>query len=102
MTRSEDGDEHAAATVSGAYEARMGNAVQRLAVNVNPQEGDLTRFDPDLLPRQFTREPLNSTDDASPLMEGDSASYFRWLLGAVFSLLVIEPWLALRFGRGRA
>ena len=39
------------ALLSGAYEARMGDVVQRLAVNVDPRESDLTRFDPDLLPR---------------------------------------------------
>ena len=87
---------------SGEYSARLGQAVQRFAVNVNPRESDLARFDPDLLPSQLSREPIPQGEDVSPaLASNDAASYFRWLLGGVLGLLFLEPVLAWRFGRGR-
>ena len=48
----------------------------------------------------FTK-PLDAADDGSSLVVGDSSSYFRWLLGAVLALLLVEPCLAWRFGRSR-
>jgi hypothetical protein len=90
------------AAVSGEYSARLGQTVQRFAVNVNTRESDLSRFDPELLPSQFSREPLAPGDEGAPgLTVSDSASYFRWLLGSVLALLLVEPILAWRFGRGR-
>lgn len=91
------------ATVSGEYSAKLGQTIQRYAVNVNPRESDLARFDPELLPSQFSREPQPADDEDSPpnLAASDAHSYFRWLLGGVLALLLIEPVLAWRFGRGR-
>jgi len=91
------------AITSGEYSARLGDAVQRFAVNVNTRESDLSRFDPELLPGQFSREPLAPGDDEVPpaLAASSADSYFRWLLWGVLTLLLIEPLLAWRFGRGR-
>ena len=85
---------------SGAYEARLGSNGHRYAANLNTREGDLARLDPELLPAQFRREPASTPVETKSLAAGNS-QHFRWLLGAVLTLLVIEPWLAWRFGRGR-
>jgi hypothetical protein len=70
---------------SGVYGIRTGKEEQKFAVNVNTRESDLSRFDADALPSQFTRE-LHTTDDApSALAGGAGASYFRLLLGAPVS-----------------
>jgi hypothetical protein len=89
------------ASASGVYEARIGSSVQRYAVNVDPRESDLARLDPELLPAQFRRELADATAESTALGASDSAAHFRWLLGGVLVLLVVEPWLAWRFGRGR-
>jgi hypothetical protein len=88
-------------SISGVYEARIGATTRRYAVNVNPRESDLTRLSPDLLPSQFRREPASAADESSPLGGSEAVSYFRWLLGAVLVLLVVEPCLAWQIGRGR-
>ncbi len=91
------------ASISGEYSAKLGQTTQRYAVNVNPRESDPARFDPDLLPSQLTREPQWADDEEFPpsAAASDSRSYFRWLLGGVLALLLVEPILAWRFGRGR-
>jgi hypothetical protein len=86
---------------SGLYEARAGQTVQRFAVNINPRESDLARFDPELLPSQLVREPRAIEDDQPAATARDSSSYFRLFLFAVLGLLVLEPILAWQFGRGR-
>jgi hypothetical protein len=86
---------------SGLYEAHAGQTVQRFAVNVNPRESNLTRFDPELLPSQIHREPLAGHEDPALAATRDSSSYFRGLLCAVLALLFVEPALAWWFGRGR-
>lgn len=88
-------------TKSGVYEATAGQTVQRFAVNVNPRESDLARFDPELLPSQIHREPLAADEPAALATTSDSSSYFRLFLYAVLGLLLLEPVLAWQFGRGR-
>jgi hypothetical protein len=90
-------------STSGEYSAQLGPAVQRFAVNINPRESDLARLDPELLPSQLSREPVLADDDEAPtgLAASESRSYFRWLLWGVLALLLLEPVLAWRFGRGR-
>ena len=88
-------------TTSGLYEAHAGQTVQRFAVNVNPRESDLARFDPELLPSQIHREPLGVNEPATIAATRDSSSYFRYVLFAVLGLLLLEPVLAWQFGRGR-
>ncbi|HEX5103532.1 MAG TPA: hypothetical protein VFV87_06955, partial [Pirellulaceae bacterium] len=86
---------------SGLYEAQADQTVQRFAVNVNPRESDLARFDPELLPSQIHREPLGVNEPATITAARDSSSYFRYVLFAVLGLLLLEPVLAWQFGRGR-
>lgn len=86
---------------SGMYESQIGNISQRFAVNVNPRESDLSRFDSDLLPAQLHRNPLEPIVGGPAIAGGDANSYFRWLLAAVLALLFVEPCLAWQFGRGR-
>jgi hypothetical protein len=90
------------ASTSGVYEVKLpGGLVQKIAVNVNPRESDLARFDPDLLPSQFNRELHTDGDPPPSLAPGEGASYFRLLLGLVLLLLIADPCLAWYFGRGR-
>jgi hypothetical protein len=93
---------YAGALVSGVYEARSsGGTTQKFAVNLNTRESDLARFDPELLPNQFSRE-LQTGDDAPPaVVSSGGTSYFRWLLGLLLVLVLCEPCLAWYFGRGR-
>jgi hypothetical protein len=93
---------YAGALASGVYEARSsGGTTQKFAVNLNTRESDLARFDPDLLPSQFSRE-LQTGDDAPPaVVSSGGTSYFRWLLGLLLVLVLCEPCLAWYFGRGR-
>jgi von Willebrand factor type A domain/Aerotolerance regulator N-terminal len=93
---------HGPAQLGGVYEIRIGASSRNYAVNVNSLEGDLARFDPQLLPGQLRREPLDAADETAGAAFAEGGSYFRWLLGAVFGLLVIEPCLAWQFGRGHA
>jgi hypothetical protein len=86
---------------SGVYEAGSDSTVQRFSVNLDPAEGDLARFDPELLPAQLRREKVDAAADAGPLAGGETASYFRWLLAAVLGLLAVESCLAWLFGRSR-
>jgi hypothetical protein len=89
------------AVKSGLYEARAGQTVQRFAVNVNPRESDLARFDPELLPNQIHREPVAAPEESTLATARDSSSYYRLFLFAVLGLLFLEPALACWFGRGR-
>jgi len=87
-------------TTSGVYDARSEGNARRYAVNVNPRESDLVRFDPELLPAQLRREPVTTTESMA-LAETGSIPHFRWLLGTVLVLLIIDPLLAWHFARGR-
>jgi hypothetical protein len=88
---------------SGVYTAQLaGGTTEQFAVNLDTRESDLVRFDPDLLPSQFSRQwqsSANSPLTTIPLAAG--TSYFRWLLTAVLVLLMIDPALAWYLGRGR-
>jgi len=68
---------------------------------VNPREGDLTRVDPALLPAQFHHEAAEANGNSGQFSAADSTSYFRWLLGGVLALLIVEPCLAWWMGRRR-
>jgi hypothetical protein len=91
-----------AAQVGGVYEARLpGAAAQKFAVNVNTREGDLARFDVELLPSQLQRGGEPGEPPAAPLADGGSASYFRVFLGLLLVLVIAEPCLAWYLGKGR-
>jgi len=87
---------------SGLFEARPASGTpQKFAVNVNPRESDLARFDPELLPSQFSREIEPGDERSAPALASEGASYFRLLLGLLLVLVIVEPCLAWYFGRGR-
>jgi hypothetical protein len=92
-------------STSGVYEARIGDSVQRYAVNVNPRESDLARLDPDLLPSQIRGSGVGGQEtgeSALPMATHHAPrTLFRWLLFGVLALLLVEPLLAWQFGRGR-
>lgn len=85
---------------SGMYKANYGPPLDRsqwFAVNVDSRESDLTRFDADLLPSQFRRD--FAADEAAPSLPSTRpVQYFRYLLGMVLILLIVETFLAYRFG----
>ena len=85
---------------SGIYEASLGeplNESRWYGVNVDTRESDLERYDPELLPNQFNQDfQLDSPDAALPA--GKPAQYFRYFLAAVLVLLLVETFLAWRFG----
>jgi hypothetical protein len=91
------------ALASGVYTAQLASGtVEQFAVNLDTRESDLARFDPELLPSQFSRQWQSSA--SSPLTTippASGASYFRWLLTAVLVLLMVDPALAWYLGRGR-
>jgi hypothetical protein len=85
---------------SGMYTARYGeppDKVESFAVNVNTRESDLGRFDPELLPSQFNLD-FSPGADAASLPATKPMEYFRWFLGAVFVLLLVESFAAWYFG----
>lgn len=67
------------------------------AVNIDPTESDLRRFDANLLPHQFQRG-FQHTPNTQSLNVASPKPIFRELLGCVFILLLTESILACRFG----
>lgn len=89
--------------LSGMYEAKFGpplDAQQLYAVNVNPRESDLTRVDPETLPEALRRDAPSTTAEPAALATGRSWELFRFFLGAVLVLLLVETVLAWRIGSG--
>jgi hypothetical protein len=68
------------------------------ALNVNPRESDLERYDPEMLPSQFRRDLSAWGQAAVTLSSSRPTQYFRYVLGAVLVLLLLESYLAWRFG----
>lgn len=92
---------YAAADTAGIYAAQLPGDVQQRAVNLNTRESDLARYDPELLPSQFAREPQVQGSPSNALGAGPGRSLFRMLLAAMLILVILEPCLAWYFGRGR-
>ena len=89
--------------LSGMYEAKFGPPLdeqQLYAVNVNPRESDLTRVDPETLPESLRRDAPSTTAEPAALATGRSWELFRFFLGAVLVLLLVETVLAWRIGSG--
>ena len=86
---------------SGVYLARLGAPAtqeEAFAVNVDTAESNLTRLDPDELPKPFTTD--HQTDfggDASASVSRHS-NLNRMLLYTVLGLVLAETLLAWRFG----
>ena len=90
---------------SGIYEAQFNLPqipAQTFAVNVDTQESDLTRFDVEMLPSQFSRD-LKMDDNLVPQLAGGAvSSLFPYFLAAVLVLLIAETFFAWRFGTAAA
>jgi len=85
---------------SGIYTANYGEPLDKkelFALNVNARESDLERFDPELLPSEFNQDFSPGADEVS-LPTTKPMQYFRWFLGAVFVLLLVESFAAWYFG----
>jgi hypothetical protein len=78
-------------------------ASQQFARNVDIRESDLTRIDPQQLPREFIVRSTSPTaaDGVSRTLVTHAAWSGR-LLWLAFALLFVESFLAWRFGRGAA
>ncbi len=89
---------------SGIYTAEYGPPVdttERFAVNVNTRESNLERFDVELLPSQFNQDfRQDETVAAVPVTR--PTQYFRYFLGLVLLLLLLETFLAWHFGNASA
>jgi hypothetical protein len=90
--------------LSGIYTAVYGPPLdtrQRFAVNVDTHESNLERFDAELLPSQFNRDfQADEADSAVPVTR--PTQYFRYFLGLVLLLLLLETFLAWHFGNASA
>ena len=73
------------------------------AVDVDPQESSLQRFGADRLVARAAPVVLKVVSTyAAPqatAKEGSTGEVTPWVLGLVAALLLLEPWLAMRFGR---
>ena len=93
---------------AGIYSAEIASAGgpsfsshQRFAVNLDPRESDLSRIPAAMLPLSLQADvELESGDPVVPSFHG--VTLFRYLLGAVAVLLVLESALASWFGRRAA
>lgn len=88
---------------SGIYEARFGpprEETKLFAVNVNTRESDLERLDEDLLPSQISTDAPAREAAAATIPTGRPAELFRYFLGSVLVLLLVESTLAWRYGSG--
>jgi hypothetical protein len=66
---------------SGVYTAELASGtVEQFAVNLDTRESDLARFDPELLPSQFSRQWQSSASSPLTIPPAAGTSYFRWLL----------------------
>ncbi len=86
---------------SGMYLAKIGNPVSReeaFAVNLDTAESNLTRLEPDELPKQFTTTPHADLDDASAAAVSRHSNLNKILLYTVLGLVFAETFLAWRFG----
>jgi hypothetical protein len=89
---------------SGVYEAELGDPadeVQLFAVNVDTRESNPARFDRQLLPSQF-RQDLGLDETESTVSSTRPSQFFRHFLGMVLILLLVETYLAWRFGNASA
>ena len=77
---------------------------QAFGVNPDPDEGSLLRAEHDAVRGRFPGLTLRvtagleqgATEAFAPVREGE---FTRWLLIAVLVILLLEPYLAMRFGR---
>jgi hypothetical protein len=103
-----EGDErrwtYAGVDLSGLYQATYESpaAVQVFAANLDPQESDLSRIDPETLPSQFGQSIETLADEApAAALARPRQELFRLFLGALVVLMFAETFVAWWFGRGR-
>lgn len=84
---------------SGVYTASYGTdrgQSQSFAVNVETSESDLQRMDPELLPSQI-QQGAQFRGDPAPAPSTRPTQYFRYILGTVLVLVLLETLLAWKF-----
>jgi hypothetical protein len=89
---------------SGVYRATFGAPLDRVelyAVNVDSRESNLERLDPELLPSQFGRD-FHVDASSSVLPVTRPIQYFRYFLGLVLLLLLLETLFAWYLGTASA
>jgi hypothetical protein len=89
---------------SGIYTIRYDAPVNReelFAVNVDPRESNLQRFDPELLPSQLSVGHAGGRAGCD-LADETANRYFRHLLGLLLVLLLVESSWAWYLGNASA
>jgi hypothetical protein len=90
--------------LSGVYRAEYGSgpeAIQLYVANVDPVEGRLERIDDSQLPRQFDKSVAATENSAAAIPLAARSTAYRYLLAGVLGLLLVETFLAYRFGNAR-
>jgi hypothetical protein len=94
------GDAH----LSGIYELKLGppqSSTQLFAMNVNTRESDLERVDPDALPPELSQDRrTGAVARTAGAGGGSTRDLFRYFLGGVLALLLVETVFAWRIGSG--
>lgn len=92
--------------LSGIYKAEFGpplSATQLFAVNIDPRESNLDVVTRDELPAQLLGgSEAGGQQDVAAAAAGSGQRLYRWFLGGVFVLLLVETYLAWRFGNQSA
>jgi hypothetical protein len=88
---------------SGIYEAKFGpprDETLLYSVNVNTRESDLERVDVEALPEHLLRDVPANASAPSAIGASRTRDLFRFFLGAVLVLLLVETVYAWRIGSG--
>lgn len=81
-----------------------GRVVRPVAVNFPPDESQREFFRPAILQRQIEarRRATGTTEDVPRISLASESRWWRWLLGALAIVWLVEPWLAFRPARDTA
>ncbi|HEX3727728.1 MAG TPA: hypothetical protein VHV08_15845, partial [Pirellulales bacterium] len=92
---------YADTSTSGVYHVELGPPVARrelFAVNVDTAESDLSRLEPEDLPKEFTTHRRASLEEMDAGSTSHHGGLHKTLLYMALGLLLIETFLAWRFG----
>jgi hypothetical protein len=90
---------------SGVYKIALGAPLSReelFAVNVDTIESDLSRIEPEDLPKGFATHKRANLDDVDVAGVGHRSGLHKALLYLVLGLLLVETLMAWRFGHASA